>query len=86
MCMKKLLICTLINLNLIAFFKKAHKHAYPPTVTEPLNDKNKGWHIYLYGKCGLFAMIFKLYYWLCNNFFQKPELQFVAMNVMKCNI
>ena len=34
--MKNILICTFIHLNLIAFFKKAHKHAYPRTVTEPL--------------------------------------------------
>ena len=30
MCMTNLLICTYIHLNRIAFFKKAHKHAYPP--------------------------------------------------------
>ena len=30
MCMTNLLICTCIHLNLIAFFKAAHKHAYPP--------------------------------------------------------
>ena len=34
--MTNLLICTFIHLKHIAFFKKAHKHAYPRTVTEPL--------------------------------------------------
>ena len=40
MCMTNLLICTFIHLNLIAFFKKAHKHAHPRTVTEPLTQSN----------------------------------------------
>ena len=30
MCMTNLLICTFIHLHLLTFFKKAHKHAYPP--------------------------------------------------------
>ena len=30
MCITNLLIYTFIHLNLIAFFKKAHKNAYPP--------------------------------------------------------